>query len=456
MATMDSSHSLTFLWTPMGIAVAVVMVVATAGLALLAWHRSGYGRGTGGLEGLRLLIVLLVAATINQPEWRQQILSEDRPTLLVLWDQSGSMQTQDVMDEDRPSQPLRTRAETIEPLLEAEVWEPLTEQLDVVLQPFSSALETPGAGTDLHGALSGALDRHANLRGIVLISDGDWNVGPSPARAASRLRSKNVPVFTIPVGSETRLPDIELKRLDAPAFGAVGKPVRIPFVIESTLPRDYQTDITLTPSSGEAISGRVTIPAMAVLEDAMTWTAQQTGEYELTMHVPPHHDERMHENNQRTVPITIRQETLKVLLIESYPRWEYRYLRNALERDPGVEVTCLLLHPDLNAPGGGKGYIASFPDTRDELSRFDVVFLGDVGVGGGQLTAEQCGRIKGLVHSQASGLILMPGYRGAQFSLADTELDELYPVVLDGAQPRGWGAGLRSSSYFPRAAGEAC
>ena len=60
--------------------------------------------------------------------------------------------------------------------------------------------------------------------------------------------------------------------------------------------------------------------------------------------------------------------------------------------------------------------------------------------GDGQLTAEQCRLIKGLVQNQASGLILMPGMRGRHLSLAATELEELYPVVLDQAQLRGWGS----------------
>ena len=39
--------------------------------------------------------------------------------------------------------------------------------------------------------------------------------------------------------------------------------------------------------------------------------------------------------------------------MESVPRWEYRYLRNALSRDPGVDVSCLLFQPGLARRGGG-------------------------------------------------------------------------------------------------------
>src|SRR5436309_7761063 len=148
-----------------------------------------------------------------------------------------------------------------------------------------------------------------------------------------------------------------------------------------------------------------------------------------------------------TAPIAIREEKLKVLVVESYPRWEYRYLRNALSRDPGVDLSCLLFHPGLTKGGGGnKDYIKKFPEGLDELSKYDVVFLGDVGLEDGQLTAEQCRLLKGLVEHQASGLVFMPGWQGREFSLLDAPLGDLLPVVLDSSQPSGWGS--RTAGHF--------
>ncbi len=69
-----------------------------------------------------------------------------------------------------------------------------------------------------------------------------------------------------------------------------------------------------------------------------------------------------------------------------------------------------------------------------------------MGVGDGQLTTEQCRLLKGLVAQQASGLVFMPGLHGRQVSLLETELADLYPVVLDVAQPSGWGS--RTPDHF--------
>ncbi len=62
------------------------------------------------------------------------------------------------------------------------------------------------------------------------------------------------------------------------------------------------------------------------------------------------------------------------------------------------------------------------------------------------MTTEQCRLLKGLVEHQASGLVFMPGWQGREFSLLDTELGDLCPVVLDPAQPGGWGS--RVANHF--------
>ncbi|MEQ1827743.1 MAG: hypothetical protein ABL921_17420, partial [Pirellula sp.] len=222
-------------------------------------------------------------------------------------------------------------------------------------------------------------------------------------------------------------------------FGIVNKAVRIPFTIESALPRDHVVNVVVTGSDGERITKEVRIAAMSRTSEFVMWTPKTEGDFTLSVEVPAHPDEVISTNNSVSTPIAIRAERLKVLVIDSFPRWEYRYLRNALSRDPGVDVACLLFHPILDKLGGGnKDYIKEFPSGMDELSKFDVVFLGDIGLE--HLTAEQCKLLKGLVEHQASGLVFMPGWQGKQHSLVDSELEALLPVTLDPSQPFGFGA----------------
>jgi hypothetical protein len=439
---MTATHSLSFAATPWTLGLSTLAVVATAVLCLVAWRRSGFKRSVGVLELMRLAGVLMAAILLNQPEWVEVVRPEEKASIVVLWDASPSMETRDVA---RGSSQPESRREAIEPLTRPESWSKLGNEVQVVIQPFSPKGE--GHGTDLNDPLARALDTVPNLRGVVLASDGDWNEGQPPVLAASKLRMKGVPVFAVPVGSPTRLPDVELLSLDSPTFGVAGKSVRIPFTIDSSMPRAYTTIVTLKTSDGDVVTKEVRVEPMGKTTDELTWKPRGTGDFTLKLSMPGHPDELLVDNNSLQAPISIREEKLKVLVVESYPRWEYRYLRNALSRDPGIDLSCLLFHPGLSKPGGGnKDYIKSFPKGLDELSRFDVVFLGDVGVESGQLTSEDCHQLKGLVEHQASGLVLMPGWEGREFSLLDTELGDLCPVVLDPSQPGGWGS--RTPNHF--------
>ena len=315
----------------------------------------------------------------------------------------------------------------------------------MVFEPFSSQLDPPEEATDLNAGLSHILDNHANLRGVVLLSDGDWNVGNSPVEAATRFRMKGIPVFAVGVGSKVPLPDLELVRMDAPTFGVTNKQLRIPFVVRSTLGQDRDVSVTLSVNNEATVTKVVRVPAMSQAQENIVWTPPATENYTLNLRIAPDAEELIPENNEISAPISIREEQLRVLVIESYPRWEYRYLRNALERDQGVEVTCLLFHPELPKVGGGRTYIKHFPDAR-ELSRYDVVFLGDVGVKEDQLTVEQTRELRKLVSAQASGIVFMPGRSGSHDTLIPGPLADLYPVVLDPATPQGVGSNIQG--YF--------
>ncbi|MEM7456653.1 MAG: hypothetical protein AAF456_20075 [Planctomycetota bacterium] len=417
----------------------VVLVLAVIVVSWITVVRAKFSTGMVVLELFRILLACLIAFMINQPEWLERFIPQEEPVIAVLWDDSDSMNTEDVVEGDELTGEAISRRAFVESVRNNDLWGSI-EGVRIEMEPFSSTLDEANRATDINSAINSAVANYQNLRGLVMVSDGDWNIGDAPENAARQCRYDNIPVFTMPVGSRNRLPDVEVTSVDAPTFGIVNKTTRIPYVITNSMARAVDTIVTLRSNDGDEITETIHIDPKSRLESAITWKPKKEGEYTLTLSVPTADDELMKSNNSMEVPITIKKESLKVLVVESYPRWEYRYLRNALSRDPGVEVSCLLYHPDLNKVGGGADYIEEFPQSDEELAKFDVVFLGDVGIGDDQLTVDDCRRIKSLVSSQASGLIFMPGFRGRQFTLLSTPLAELLPVHLDEAQPRGWGS----------------
>jgi hypothetical protein len=412
----------------------------SAWLCYSNWQRSGRRGSVGRLEALRFVLITLLVATLLRPEFIKQIERADQPEVAVLLDVSSSMLTRDVVDGDQ----VLSRADWIEKQKSLDVWRPLGAGSRIVVQDFSVPLpstNSPSAneeGTDLNRALETVLAREKNLKAVLLLSDGDWNLGKTPVTAAMRLREQNIPVFTVVVGREVPLPDLVLESVLAPSYGLFGEQIAIPFKVRSFLPREVRTRVGLFNGTREESVKEIVIPAQGDFEDAILWSPRAVGEVELALRLPMEADESLADNNEQIFRINVRAETLKVLVVDSLPRWEYRYLRNALARDPGVEVHCVLYHPGAGMGlGGGRHYLPAFPGTKDAISRYDVIFLGDVGLGQNELTETDLELIKGLVEQQGSGLVFVPGRRNRQLTLLNSVLKDLVPVIFDEAKSEG-------------------
>lgn len=124
----------------------------------------------------------------------------------------------------------------------------------------------------------------------------------------------------------------------------------------------------------------------------------------------------------------------RVLFIEDYPRWEYRYLRNALVRDPALVVDVFLYSADLNFPQeGSKGRkpLTELPFEPEQIEGYDVVILGDVSpthLATASLTASgACEHLADWV-KRGGGLVLVAGAKSMPAEWKDTPLRDLLPV----------------------------
>ena len=119
----------------------------------------------------------------------------------------------------------------------------------------------------------------------------------------------------------------------------------------------------------------------------MTHTPLEAGEKTYVLVVPTVPGESDATNNrlERTVLVT-DSKRVRVLYIEGYPRYDFRFVKVLLERESersvggkGIEVKVILLNAAKGWEGTDRTALAldAFP-TREELFGYDVVVLGDV------------------------------------------------------------------------------
>ncbi|MGC8742423.1 MAG: hypothetical protein ACP5T0_00905 [Verrucomicrobiia bacterium] len=441
MTRLEVSYSLTVV----GLAILVLLVAGY--LCFENWRRRRGAKGVFLLEGMRFIVMSAIGFTLLKPEFVKQITHKEKPQIVVLCDASESMDTKDVV---QPGNNIFTRRQWIERQLTNKFYTKWEKENKVIVQDFSdyrkktnNPVEYADAGTDINSALEEVVNQFGNLRAVLLISDGDWNAGMPPTAAAMKYAARGVPLYTIGVGSQEHLPDIIVEPLKAQSYGLLGEQMAIPVRIRSYLTNSVNTYIQLYDNNVPDAKKEILLQPGEEVAETLLWQPKTIGEHTILAEVPVSQGEYLRDNNRQQIKVSIRTERLNVLVIETLPRWEYRYLRNALSRDPGVDVRCLLLHPQIGV-GGGSNYLSSFPESKEEISKYDVVFIGDIGISQGELTVAQAELIKGLVEQQGSGVVFLPGIRGRQLSLVNSPLGDLLPVIYDEAKPNGYGLSTES------------
>ena len=220
------------------------------------------------------------------------------PEIAILADGSDSMKTRDLF----LSNNVMSRAQWLDQQLQRGFWEPLQNKAKVSVEYFAAPSTNQNAinGTDLGQALEDTFHRFKNLKAVLLLSDGDWNMGKSPLGVATRYREQNIPVFTVAVGRETPLPDLALENVSAPAYGLFGEEIAIPFKVTSHLPREVKTTVSIVDDFGGVSKKKSPFRPTAKWRTQFFGLRAPCGEVTATVKLPVEPDEGIAENNERT------------------------------------------------------------------------------------------------------------------------------------------------------------
>ncbi len=393
----------------------LALVVLPGSVAFAWWSYSGLRRletpTRTTLSALRWLAVVLCCLLLFQPAFEITTYRKTRNQVHVLVDDSASMARKDRYPADEQRDALsrwvdgdlgeRTRAELVRAVLEDDegLLPQLRETHDVRLfrvdrkpKPVRSLDELTARGN--RTALGDALDLHlqsatgANLDALILVSDGRTNAGLDPSEVAANYGLRGIPVHTIGVGDPEPPRNAWLVGPPGPkealreeqvgfdvtlrAEGLAGETARVelqgsrdggPFV-----PLATATDVL--PADGEATKLRM----FHAFSEAGDWTLKFT--------LTPAEQESQLDDNEDVRFLRVNDERIRVLFCDDKPRWEYRYVKNALKRvDPSIQMQAILFdasprfvqeHSDELRP------IRDLPRTPKEMLDYHVILLGDV------------------------------------------------------------------------------
>ena len=430
---------------------ALLIVVAVAATVLTyraARTRGGAAKHRVVLITLRVATLALMLFCLFRPVLVVRAAISQQNFIGVLVDDSRSMQIADEKGQPRAAF-VRTQLAADSPVMKA-----LSEKFIVRTFRFSSAsrrltsadeLTFGGSQTKLGSALEGARQELAGLplAGLVMVSDGADTTDAALGDALLGLKAADVPVFTVGVGQEHLSRDIQIGRVSVPRTALKGTSILVDALItHSGYPGET---IVLDVEDEGRIVGSQEVKLPAAGEPAavrVRFTAAEAGARLFRFKVNPRPGEMVTQNNAREMLIDVRDRKEKILYFEGEPRWEYKYIRRAVEGGTSTPEDGNLQVVGLQRTADNKYYrqaldnpdqlVAGFPKTREELFAYRGLILGSVEAGA--FTGDQLRMIADFVERRGGGLLVLGGPRSfAEGSYAGTPVADVLPVVLERA-----------------------
>jgi hypothetical protein len=448
----------------------------------------------------RVLILLLLVLVLASPYLKLDHQSEKKPVVAFLFDHSQSMllpagpfesegdltriaaaagyrSTSSATDaETRKALNRISRAKLAQSVVQSS-GQPLTAALakrfdlqyfsfardmtQLGVDPAKPELPEPpnpgGANTYIGDAISRILDEAGGrqVAGIVVFSDGQNTGGRSPAEAAQLAAGAGTPIFTDPAGSSARLKDVAIVDLFTTALVSVGDTARVAATIESQGFDKRPVKVELKDGDKLLDSKEIILHSTEQQQVELTFKADKPGAKYLTVHIPPQPEEPeyLRGNNTDTAFVRVSEEKLKVLFVDGLPRWDFRFLKNAMRRDNGLggrtakepdirlEAEWRRRLPADRAPANASVPWANLPRSLDELADYHVIILGDSSPR--MLDSGFIDLLDKAVRERGVGLIVAAGPLAMPHQF-DERLHELLPVKLKRGQPGQYPRGIPS------------
>jgi len=267
------------------------------------------------------------------------------------------------------------------------------------------------------------------LAGIVLLSDGGQNMGEDPALSARRAAEIQAPIYSVGFGDPTPPRDVAVTSLLADEVVRKGDEVVVSVSLRNRGFGGSTVPVTLRMGDRVLARQNVTLAKDGQKQELnLSFTPDVAGAKTLTVSIPGQTGEITLSNNEKAWPIRIVDKKLRILYVEGYPRWEYRYLKNAILRDKTTLFSCILVEADPSLGGEGNQPIYGFPRDKKALFTYDIIIIGDVPRD--FFSAADLKNVRAFVEERGGSLITMAGELFTPWQYRGTDLEAVWPVEV--------------------------
>lgn len=318
-----------------------------------------------------------------------------------------------------------------------------TDELDALFAPGSDeAVRAARAFTDLRNPLlrtqEAAVAGQGKVLGIVLLTDGQHNLGVAPNAAARELGQRKVPIYPIAVGEVRSPPDLAVVSVRGPehsVFKDVEAVVEVRFKVAGTPEGEVLVELHREGKEKKLLATRTLRHdgKDRLYSEAFPLKFDEAGTQTIVATVRPVKPgkETSDDNNRLATTVSVADDRARVLLVDGEARWEHHYLATALQRDRLIDLQRIVftqprLDERLSSETREKlGLPAQkWPTGPDALADYQCIILGDVDPAHLPLVERQ--RLERYVADAGGTLIVVAGKRSMPLG---------YPAATPSGEP---------------------
>lgn len=208
------------------------------------------------------------------------------------------------------------------------------------------SLRFSGDETDIAEALEYVreLSHTANVRGIVLLSDGNATTGGNPVFDEERL---SIPIFSVAFGDTADQTDVLVRKVITNAVVYKGTRVPVNVQIKSIGARQERVEVTLRRGTEILDRKSVTLePGTHETPVSLSYVPGENGAQRYTVTVTPLPNELTERNNRSSFSVKVLENRMKVLILGGAPSPDIAFVHRSLDADSTVEVTTIIERGD--------------------------------------------------------------------------------------------------------------
>src|SRR5213593_2370772 len=396
------------------------LLVAGAG-AYYAYRDIARDKYSIGLVALRAATFGVLAFIFLRPVLNISTVLPQESYLAVVIDNSESMK---IKDDGQIS-----RAEQLQKQFEAtNFFKRLSDKFKVRTYRFDNAAERidrpdqvtfEGKRTRLESATD-LLHQELGtvpLSGVVLITDGVDNASKQWTESLSKLESRHIPFYTVGVGSENITRDAEIVKVAAPRTTLKESTATVDVSYRSHGFRGRKATLYVRENGVLLKSEQVTLPADGeIAETSLDLPVKNEGTRLFSYSL-----------------LVVKNDHPQILYIEGEPRWEFKFLRRAMQDDPNIRLVTLLRSSQNKFYRQGidkeEMLAEGFPTKREDLFAYKGLIFGSIE--STFFTQEQLKMVVDFVSARGGGYLMMGGrnsFSGGRYE--HSPLADILPVQL--------------------------